>query len=92
MGGSTSIRGLWLASARCDPLFYAQPLIMLPTILNRLFPRRSAPLLQLQRFRGSATGWQAIGAPRSAASAERLSATLARVAPEATLRTIPLTV
>ena len=64
---------------------------MLPAILNRLFPRASAPMLQLQRFRGSAAGWQAVGAPRSAAAAERLGATLARIAPEATLRTIPLT-
>ena len=59
--------------------------------LRSLFARRSAPMLQLQRFRGAAAGWQAIGAPRSAASAERLSATLARITPEATLRTIPLT-
>lgn len=65
---------------------------MLPPILRLLFPRQAGPMLQLQRFRGSSAGWQAIGAPRSAASAERLSATLARVAPEATLRTIPLTV
>ena len=64
---------------------------MLPTILNRLFPRPSAPMLQLQRFRGSAAGWQPIGAPRSAASAEQFAATLARIAPEAKLRTIPLT-
>ena len=59
--------------------------------LRSLFARRSAPMLQLQRFRGAAAGWQAVGAPRSAASAERLSATLARITPEATLRTIPLT-
>ena len=59
--------------------------------LRSLFARRSAPMLQLQRFRGAAAGWQAVGAPRSAASAERLSATLARITPEATLRTIPFT-
>ena len=59
--------------------------------LRSLFARRSAPMLQLQRFRGAAAGWQAVGAPRSAASAERFAATLARIAPEATLRTIPLT-
>ena len=64
---------------------------MLSTILNRLFPRPSAPMLQLQRFRGTAAGWQPVGAPRSAASAERLSATLARISPTATLRTVPLT-
>ena len=64
---------------------------MLPTILNRLFARPTAPMLQLQRFRGAAAGWQAIGAPRSAASAERLAATLARINPTATLRTVPLT-
>ena len=65
---------------------------MLPPIIRLLFPRQSEPMLQLQRFRGTAAGWQPIGLPRSAASADRLSATLARIAPEATLRTIPLAI
>ena len=66
------------------------PPTMLPPILRLLFPRPSAPMLQLQRFRGTAAGWQPIGSPRSAASAQRLGATLARINPTATLRTVPL--
>lgn len=59
---------------------------MLRTAFPALFSRQTEPALQLQRFRGAAAGWQPIGCPRSAESAARLSATLARIAPEATLR------
>jgi hypothetical protein len=58
---------------------------MLPTFLRSLFNRPVARL-QLQRYHGTAAGWQPIGEPRSAASAERLAAVCGRIWPHRTYR------
>lgn len=64
------------------------PLTMQPlTMLSFFFNRSTAqPLQRVERFRGTAKGWQPIGSPRNAADARLLATMLQRVHPEATLR------
>jgi hypothetical protein len=57
----------------------------MPSLLRSLFAK-PAPTLQLLRYRGTASGWQPIGGLRDRASAERLSAYVSRIHPEATLK------
>jgi hypothetical protein len=57
----------------------------------RAFFNRPAPaLVQVARYRGTAAGWQLIGAPRTAADAARFLAMWERIDPAATLRVRPV--
>lgn len=63
-------------------------MLRFPSLAARLTaarPAAAAAAAQVARYRGSAAGWQPIGAPRPLAEAERLRALAARIAPEATL-------
>jgi hypothetical protein len=55
-------------------------------MLRALFSRPASALLQVTRYRGTAAGWQPIGAPRPAADAARMLTLWQRIDPAATLR------
>jgi len=55
-------------------------------MIRALFNRPAPALSQVTRYRGTAAGWQLIGAPRPAADAARLLTLWQRIDPAATLR------
>jgi hypothetical protein len=62
---------------------------MIRTFLGSLC-RPVSPSAQLVRYRGTAAGWQPIGQSRTIRDAKRLQHYLSRIAPEATLKLIPV--
>ena len=55
-------------------------------MLRILFSRPAPALLQVTRYRGTAAGWQPIGAPRPAADAARMLTLWQQIDPAATVR------